>query len=143
MRSIWKGHIRFSLVNIPVQIFNAQDNSKTISFNQLHKEDSGRVSYKKVCRSCNSTLKRSEIVKGYEYDDDQYVILEGKELEAIKLKSTRAIDIEAFVKIKEVHPARFEAVYYVAPSGEVAKQSYNLFREVLKKTEEEQLDVSF
>ena len=134
MRSIWKGHIRFSLVTIPIQIFNAVNRSSTISFNQLHKEDMGRVSYKKVCRTCNEELDMKDIVKGYEYTDDQYVVLEKQELDAIKLKSTRAIDIEAFVDLNEVHPSRFEAVYFVGPNGEVAKKTYGLFCEVLKKS---------
>ena len=134
MRSIWKGHIRFSLVTIPIQIFNAVNTSSAISFNQLHKEDMGRVAYRKVCRNCSEELGMKDIVKGYEYSDDQYVILEKQELESIKLKSTRAIDIEAFVDLNEVHPSRFEAVYFVGPNGEVAKKTYGLFCEVLKKS---------
>ena len=134
MRSVWKGHIRFSLVTIPIQVFNAIERSSTISFNQLHKEDMGRVSYRKVCRSCDETLSVKDIVKGYEYADDQYVVLEKQELDAIKLKSTRAIDIEAFVDIGEVHPSRFEAVYFVGPSGDVAKKTYGLFCEVLRRS---------
>ncbi len=134
MRSIWKGHIRFSLVTIPIQIFNAINTSSNISFNQLHKEDMGRVSYRKVCRTCSEELSKNDIVKGYEYTDDQYVVLEKQELDAIKLKSTRAIDIEAFVDLQEVHPSRFEAVYFVGPNGEVAKKTYGLFCEVLKKS---------
>jgi len=105
-----------------------------ISFNQLHKKDMGRVSYRKVCRTCSEELSVKDIVKGYEYADDQYVVLDKKELEGIKLKSTRAIDIEAFVDLNEVHPSRFEAVYYVGPNGDVAKKTYGLFCEVLKKS---------
>ncbi len=134
MRSIWKGHIRFSLVTIPIQIFNAMNTSSEISFNQLHKEDHGRISYKRVCKSCNKTVAYKDIVKGYEYTDDQYVVLEPHELDAIKLKSTRAIDIEAFVELSEVHPSRFEAVYYVGPNGDVAKKTFGLFVNVLKKS---------
>jgi len=134
MRSIWKGHIRFSLVTIPIQVFNAVNRSSQISFNQLHKEDMGRVSYRKVCRTCSEELTVRDIVKGYEYEDDQYVVLERQELDAIKLKSTRAIDIEAFVDLDEVHPSRFEAVYFVGPNGEVAKKTYGLFCEVLKRS---------
>ena len=134
MRSIWKGHIRFSLVTIPIQIFNALNSSSAIRFNQLHKKDMGRVSYRKVCRNCSEELSMKDIVKGYEYADDQYVVLEPQELDAIKLKSTRAIDIESFVDLKDVHPSRFEAVYYVGPNGDVAKQTYALFCQVLKNS---------
>ncbi len=134
MRSIWNGHIRFSLVTIPVQIFNGINSSSHISFNQLHRKDLGRVSYRKVCRNCSEELGMKDIVKGYEYADDQYVVLESQELDAIKLKSTRVIDIEAFVDISEVHPSRFEAVYFIGPNGDVAKKTYGLFCEVLKKS---------
>ena len=134
MRSIWKGHIRFSLVTIPIQIFNAVETKNNISFNQLHKEDNGRISYHKVCRTCEKKVSSRDIVKGFEYDKDQYVVFESGEFDALKLKSTRAIDIEAFVDIDEVHPSRFEAVYYVGPSSEVAQQTFSLFTQVLKKT---------
>jgi len=131
---MWKGHIRFSLVTIPIQIFNAVEKKNNISFKQLHREDKGRVGYNKVCKTCNETVPSADIVKGYEYEPDQYVVFEKSELEAIKLKSTRAIDIEAFVDITEVHPSRFEAIYYVGPNGEVASKTFNLFCQTLKKT---------
>ncbi len=134
MRSIWKGHIRFSLVTIPIQIYSAIEKTSSISFNQIHKSDMGRVSYRKVCRTCSAELRTKDIVKGYEYAPDQYVIFERQELDAIKLKSTRAIDIEAFVDVKEVHPSRYEAVYYIGPNGEVAHQTFGLFTEVLRRT---------
>ena len=134
MRSIWKGHIRFSLVTIPIQIFNAVETKGNISFKQLHREDNGRVSYQKTCKSCDSVLSKNDIVKGYEYEPDQYVVIEPDDLNSLKLKSTRAIDIEAFVDVDEVHPSRFEAVYFVAPNGEVAQKTFNLFNETLKKT---------
>ena len=134
MRSVWKGHIRFSLVTIPVQIFNAVETKGNISFKQLHAEDNGAVGYKKYCKSCDVTLGRDDIVKGYEYQPDQFVIISSDELKNIKLKSTRAIDIEAFVDIDEVSPSRYEAVYYVGPEGDVAKGTFALLCETLKKT---------
>ena len=134
MRSIWKGHIRFSLVTIPIQIFSAIESKKNIQFDQLHKEDRGRVGYKRVCKVCDTEVANADIVKGFEYAPDQYVVFEKEELEKIKLKSTRAIDIETFVEIGEVHPSRYEAVYFVGPDGDVAKKTFNLFCEVLKRT---------
>lgn len=134
MRSIWKGHIRFSLVTIPIQIFNAVESENDIRFNQLHKKDNGRVKYQKVCKSCDETLSSENIVKGYEYEPDQYVVFEQSEFNALKLKSTRAIDIEAFVDQNEVHASLYEAVYYVGPNGEVATKTFNLFYKVLEKS---------
>lgn len=134
MRSVWKGHIRFSLVTIPIQVFSAIDTKSDISFNQLHAKDNGRISYQRVCRTCDEVVDYKDIVKGYEYADDQYVVLTKDELNSIKLKSTKAIDIEAFVDIGEVHPSRFEAVYYVGPSSEVAKQTFSLFIQALQRS---------
>ncbi len=134
MRSIWKGHIRFSLVTIPIQIFSAVNKGNDISFKQLHNEDNGGISYKKVCKSCDKEVPYGDIVKGYEYEPDNYVVLEKSDFEAIKLKSNKAIDIEAFVDLEEVHPTRFEAIYFVGPSNEVAKKTFSLFTQVLRKT---------
>lgn len=134
MRSIWKGHIRFSLVTIPIQVFNAVETKGNISFKQLHSKDNGSVGYDKVCRHCDEKVPREEIVKGYEYEPDQYVIIESEDLKKIKLKSTRAIEIEAFVDVADVHPSRYEGVYYVGPEGEIANKTYILFRETLKKS---------
>jgi len=134
MRSVWKGHIRFSLVTIPIQIFNAIEYKGNISFKQLHKADNGAVGYDKVCRSCNVKVPKEDIVKGYEYEPDQFVIIADEDIEKIKLKSTKAIDIEAFVDIEEVHPSRYESVYFVGPNGEVAQKTYSLFCQTLIKS---------
>lgn len=134
MRSIWKGHIRFSLVTIPIQIFSAIEAKKTIKFKQLHKEDNGAIGYSKVCKSCDKEVPYGDIVKGYEYEPDQFVIVEKSDFQKIKIKSSKAIDIEAFVDIDEVHPTRFETVYFVGPSGEVASKTFNLFTTTLKNS---------
>jgi len=134
MRSVWKGHIRFSLVTIPVQIFNAVETKGNISFKQLHAEDSGSIGYKKYCKKCDATVSSSDIVKGFEYEPDTYALLTADELKSVKLKSTRAIDIEAFVNQEEVHPSRYENVYFVGPEGDIAKKTFGLLCKTLKDT---------
>lgn len=134
MRSIWKGHIRFSLVTIPIQLYSAVESDADVSFKQLHKEDNGKIQYKKVCASCNEEVPQSEIVKGYEYSPDQYVVITPEELDKIKLKSNKAIDIEAFIDPDEVPPTRFETTYFVGPSGDIAIPTYSLFVAALHKT---------
>ncbi len=135
MRSIWKGHIRFSLVTIPIQVFSAVENKNNIRFNQLHREDHSRVSYKKVCRECETTLSSTDIVKGYEYEPDQYVVFEKDDFDAIKLDSTRIIDIENFVQMEEVNPKMFEAVYFIGPNGDVASKTFQLFCKTLENAD--------
>lgn len=135
MRSIWKGSIKFSLVNIPIQIFNAVESKSAIKFKQLHNKDNGPIAYHKVCKSCDEVVPYGDIVKGYEYEPDQFVVMDPEELQSIKLKSTKSVEVEAFVDIDEVHPSRFEAVYYVGPNGESAKSTYYLFVETLKQSD--------
>jgi DNA end-binding protein Ku len=134
MRSIWKGHIRFSMVTIPVRIYGAIETSKSLSFNQLHKEDFGRVRYEKRCRTCNEALSTSDIVKGYEYEPDQYVVVEEEDFDKLKLASTRIIEIEGFVDASEIHPTLYDTPYFAGPDGPVAANAYALLRETLEKS---------
>ena len=132
MRSIWKGHIRFSLVTIPIRIYNAVDTEETIRFNQLHKEDNGAVGYEKKCKKCGKSLTVEEIVKGYQFEPEQYVIVAPEDLEKIKLKSTKVIEIEGFIDATEVHPTLYDAPYYAGPDGAVAAKTYSLLTQALK-----------
>ncbi len=134
MRAIWKGHIRFSLVTIPIRIYNAIETAETIRFNQLHREDNGPIGYEKKCKKCNKVVANDEIVKGFKYEPDQYVVIEPADLEKLKLKSTKIIEIEGFVDVSEVHPTLFEAPYFAGPDGEVAARAYALLCETLQAT---------
>ncbi|MDH3197630.1 MAG: Ku protein, partial [Candidatus Krumholzibacteria bacterium] len=132
LRSIWKGHIRFSLVTIPVRIYNAVDTAQSISFNQIHRDCNGRVGYDKRCKKCSEMVKNDDLVKGYEYEKDQYVIFAKDDLEKLKLKSTKVIDIEGFVDASEIHPTLFDAPYYAGPDGDVAVKTYGLLAAALR-----------
>lgn len=134
MRAIWKGHIQFSLVTIPVRIYNAIETAETIRFNQLHKEDNGPIGYEKKCKKCNKVVSNDEIVKGYQYEPDRYVIIEESDLEKIRLKSTKIIEIEGFVDASEVHPSLYDSPYFAGPDGEVATKAYTLLCQTLKQT---------
>lgn len=134
MRAIWKGHIRFSLVTIPVRIYNAVDTDQTIRFNQLHSDDHGPIGYDKRCKKCNKVVTSEQIVKGYPYEPEHFVIVEKEDLEKIKLKSTKIIEIDGFIDAKEVHPTLYEAPYYAGPDGPVAVKAYSLLAAALKDT---------
>lgn len=134
MRSIWKGHIRFSLVTIPVRLYNAIETSQSVSFRQLHKKDHSPIGYDKKCKACGESVKSDDILKGYEYAPDQYVIMENADLEKVKLKSTKIVDIEAFVSKEEVHPALFDTPYFAGPDGDVATKAYGLLKTCLDQT---------
>jgi DNA end-binding protein Ku len=134
MRAIWKGHIQFSLVTIPIRIYNAIDSGQTISFNLLSKEGHNPVSYEKKDKVTGQTLKTDEIVKGYQYEPGQYVIIEQEDLDKVKLKSEKVIEIEGFVNKEEVHPTLYEAPYYIGPDGDMAAKTYGLLSQTLKET---------
>lgn len=134
MRAIWKGHIQFSLVTIPVRIYNAIDSGTTISFNLLSKKDHNPVSYEKKDKVTGESLRTEDIVKGYQYEPGQYVIIEQEDLEKVKLKSEKVIEIQGFVDSTEVHPTLYEAPYYVGPDGDMAAKTYGLLMQTLKDT---------
>ena len=134
MRAIWKGHIQFSLVTIPVRIYNAIDTAQSISFNLLSKEGHNPVSYEKKDKVTGETLRNEDIVKGYQYESGQYVIIEPEDFEKVKLKSEKVIEIEGFVNSEEVHPTLFETPYFVGPDGDVAAKTYGLLSETLKQS---------
>ena len=134
MRAIWKGHIRFSLVTIPIRVYNAIDSGQTISFNLLSKEGHNPVSYEKKDKVTGQTLRQEDIIKGYQYEPGQFVIIDDEDFSKVKLKSTRVIDIEGFVKTTEVHPTLFDAPYFIGPDGEIAAKTYALLAKTLKES---------
>jgi len=134
MRSIWKGHIRFLLVAIPIRVYNALEASERIQFNQLHRDDFGPVGYDKRCKKCGEIVTNDQITKGYQYEPDRYAIIEPEEIAKIKIKTTRAVDILGFVESSEVAPMFFDSPYYIGPDGPVAEKPFALLRQVLKDT---------
>jgi len=134
MRSIWKGHIRFLLVAIPIRVYNAIEASERVQFNQLHRDDFGPVGYDKRCKKCGQIVSNDEITKGYQYEPDRYAIVEPDEIAKIKIKTTRAIDIIGFVDSSEIPRTFDDAPYYLGPDGPVAEKPYSLLRQVLQDT---------
>jgi DNA end-binding protein Ku len=134
MRAIWKGHIQFSLVTIPVRIYNAIDTGQTISFNLLTREGHNPVSYEKKDKVTGKPLRNEDIVKGYQYEPGQYVIIEPEDLDKVRLKSEKVIVIDGFVKSEEVHHTLFETPYFVGPDGDIAAKTYGLLCEVLRES---------
>ncbi|NNE46539.1 MAG: Ku protein [Rhodothermales bacterium] len=134
MRAIWKGHIQFSLVTIPIRVYSAIESSETIRFNQLHSEDYGRITYDKRCKKCNDLVSGDQIVKGFEYEPDQYVVVEQSDIEKLRVKSTRIIEIQGFVDAAEVHPTLYDTPYFAGPDGTVGAKTYALLCHTLKKS---------
>jgi DNA end-binding protein Ku len=134
MRSIWKGHIRFLLVAIPIRVYNAIEASERIQFNQLHRDDFGPIGYDKRCKKCGQIVSNDQITKGYQYEPDRYALIEPDEIAKVKIKTTKAIDIIGFVDTAAIPTTFFDAPYYLGPDGAVAEKPYALLRQVLKDT---------
>lgn len=134
MRSLWKGYITFSLVSIPVRIYSAIEAEETVHFNQLHKEDLGRIGYEKKCKKCGKIVSNDDIVKGYELHKDEYVVVEPDDLAKLKIEGTRALEIEGFIDGEEVNPMFYDTPYFLGPDGKVGHQAFSLLNETLKKT---------
>jgi DNA end-binding protein Ku len=134
MRSIWKGHIRFLLVAIPVRVYNAIEASEKIQFNQLHREDFGPIGYDKRCKKCGQVVTNDEITKGFQYEPDRFALVEPEEIAKVKIKTTKAVDIMGFVEASEIPATFFDAPYYLGPDGPVAEKPYALLRQVLQDT---------
>jgi len=134
MRSIWKGHIRFLLVAIPVRVYNAIEASEKIQFNQLHREDYGPIGYDKRCKKCSQIVSNDQITKGYQYEPDRYAIVEPEDIAKIKIKTTKAVDIIGFVDAGEIPTTFYDAPYFAGPDGPVSEKPYALLREVMKQT---------
>jgi DNA end-binding protein Ku len=150
-RSIWKGSISFGLVNIPIKLYTTTDNNNEFSFNQLDKEGH-RIQYKKWCPIEEREIPYSEIRKGYEISKDKYVLVEKEDLEKIKAKTTKTIDIKEFIDTKEFDPILVEKSYYVAPDNgsggghknsksktknisSASNKAYNLFVSTIRETD--------
>lgn len=132
-RAYWKGFLRLSLVSISVELYNAVETKSEISFRQIHKPSGRRINYTKTVQGVGE-VKSSDIVKGYEVDQDTYITLEPDEIEAVKLESKKTIDLVKFVDATEIDPRYFERPYYITPADKHSAEGYVVIRDALKKT---------
>jgi DNA end-binding protein Ku len=130
-RTIWKGAISFGLVSIPVGLYPATE-EKSLHFNQLHDKDHGRIKYQRVCSICGEEVSFEHIVKGYEYEKGNYVVLEDEDFDAVPVESSHAIDILQFVDLDEIDPLYFQKSYYLVPA-ESGIKPYTLLRKAMSE----------
>src|SRR5437868_15086931 len=109
--SVWKGHLTFGLVSLPVKLFSAA-RSETVSFNQLHGGDHRRVKQVLYCQAEDKPVSRSELVKGYEYEKDKYVVINEDDVKKAAPPSSRTMEILEFVKTDQVDAVYYESSYY-------------------------------
>lgn len=131
-RGSWTGHLRLSLVTVPVQAINAEGGAEGgVNLHQLHAECNSRIQYRKVC-PIHGEVPNDEIVYGYEHADDQYVIVDKKDVRSDKKSRDKSINIDTFIALDQLDPMYFEGgVYYLVPDGEVAEKPYAVLQEAL------------
>jgi len=132
MKALWKGSISFGLVNIPVKLYSASQ-SHSLDLDMLRKGDLCQVRFARVCRDDGKEIPYQDIVKGYKYNEGDYVVLTDKDFESANVEKTHTIDIFHFVNEKEVDSVYFEKPYYLEPEKSGTK-SYALLREAIKQT---------
>lgn len=132
-RASWKGHLRLSLVSCAVKMYPATSSSDRISFNQLHKDTHNRINMKPVDPELG-LVERSDLIKGYEYEPKQYVIIDETDLEAVRIESNHTLNIEAFVNEDEIDVLYQDAPYYLAPDGAMAEETFIVLREAMRRS---------
>jgi len=133
MRAIWKGSITFGLVNVPISLYPATS-QKELRFRLLRKSDLSPINYKRVAEADGKEVPWDQIVKGYEYEKDKFVVMTDEDFKQADLDATQTIEVLEFVRLKEIDPVFFDKPYYLEPQKQGAK-AYALLREALKKME--------
>jgi DNA end-binding protein Ku len=129
--AIWSGSINFGLVTIPVKLFTAVRPNE-LSFNMLHAKDEGRIKYERLCSIENKPVPWDEIVKGYEYEKGEYVIITDEDFKKVNPEATQSVDILEFVELDKINPMYFDKPYYLEPTKQ-GRHAYALLREALAR----------
>jgi len=127
--AIWNGSINFGLVTIPVKLFVAVRENE-LHFNMLHKKDKGRINFQRVCSVDGKKVEWSDIIKGYEVDKGEYVIITDEDIKSVAPEATQSIDITEFVDLSEINPILFDKPYYLEPEKK-GRHAYALLRDSL------------
>ena len=131
--SVWSGYLTFGLISMPVRLFSAARGSR-VEFHMLHRDDHVRIKQQLYCPQDERVVSSDEIVKGYEYEKDQYVVIEPADIKKIEPKTTKAMEILEFVKSSQIDPVYFESSYYLVPE-EAGQRPYALLTRALEESE--------
>ncbi|MER5332182.1 Ku protein [Micromonospora sp. NPDC002717] len=133
MRAIWKGAVSFGLVSIGVRVYSATE-EKDIRFHQVHRDDGGRIRYKRTCQVCGEEVTYDDIAKGYDIGGGEMVILTDEDFADLPLSTSHAIDVLEFVPAEQVDPILYNKAYFLEPEG-TATKPYVLLRDALADSE--------
>jgi DNA end-binding protein Ku len=135
LRSVWKGNITFLLVSVAIKVYTAVESGQKISFNLLHDGTClGPVGHQQQCKKCKEVVDKEQIVKGYKYGEDQFVIVSQDEIDVIKPESSKTIEILGFVERGEIPTTFFDAPYLAIADGPASGKPYALLKAVMQQT---------
>ncbi|MBJ3785008.1 non-homologous end joining protein Ku [Devosia sediminis] len=132
-RPIWKGQLRLSLVSIPVELFTAARSDAKPSFRQIHEPTGKPIHYEKVVAGVGP-VDKDEIVKGFEYEKGDFVLLTDDEIDAVKLETRKTMELTQFVDADEIDPIYYDKSYFVVPTDELAEDAFRVIRDALRQT---------
>jgi DNA end-binding protein Ku len=131
-RPYWSGHIRISLVSFPVNIYSAVEQSRRIAMHEIYRPTGERIHHQNVAGG--EPVEREDIVKGYEFEKNSYVLIEPEEISEIKVPSKETLDIVQFVDENEINPIYYDKPYFITPAGDIPDDAYVVVREALRAT---------
>src|SRR5438132_6287596 len=132
-RPVWKGQLRLSLVAIPVELYPATKPNARPTFRQIHEPSGKPINYEKVVPGVGP-VDRDEIMKGFEYEKGDYVLLTDKEIDAVKLETRKTLELTQFVNAGEIDPLYFNKPYYVVPADELSEDAFRVLRDALRQS---------
>ena len=133
-RPIWRGHLRLALVSCPVALYNARHDRASIRFNLINPETGNRIRMVTQDAETEKELQRRDLVKGYEFRKNQYVLLSDEDFESVKVESSSVMTVEKFVEAESIDPVYYDAAYHLAPDGDAGRDVYAVLREAIAKT---------
>lgn len=133
MRPTWEGHLRLSLVTCPVSLYTATERTADIHFNFINPKTNNRIRMQSVDAGTGEPVDRADLVRGFAVSKNKYVLLEKEELDAVRLESTRILNIEEFVDASEIDRIYWDEPYYLAPSGKTGVEAYAVIRAAMAK----------
>ena len=133
-RPIWRGHLRLALVSCPVALYNARHDRASIRFNLINPKTGNRIRMVTQDAETEEELRRRDLVKGYEFRKNQYVLLNDEDFESVKVESSSVMTVEKFVEAESIDPVYYDAAYHLAPDGDAGRDVYAVLREAIAKT---------
>jgi DNA end-binding protein Ku len=133
-RPIWRGHLRLALVSCPVALWNAKHDRASIRFNMINPETGNRIRMVTVDAETDQEVQRRDLVKGYEFSKNRYVLLSDEDFDSVKVESSSVMNIEKFVAVDSIDPIYYASSYYLAPDGDAGRDVYAVLHQAIAET---------